>query len=145
MILANDMHEYAFALWSNSTPGFLCRWWMSNKTQAGRGTYTVTSIPGFSTLDVRRLSDDQHQAAREAFEALADERLLPFDQINEDAARAELDRRLLVDMLDLSSDLCAAGGPMELLRVKLVADPQIHSDKRTRVVSTDEGETTVQR
>lgn len=101
----------------------------------------MTSIPGFSALDVRQLSDAQHQAAREAFEALANERFLPFDQINEDAARAELDRRLLVDVLGLSPDLCAAGGPMERLRAKLAAEPQIHSDKRTRVVFTDEGET----
>ena len=145
VILADDLHEYAFALWSNSTPGFMCRWWMSNKTQAGRGTSTVTSIPGFTTLDVQRLSADQHQAAREAFDALADERFLPFDQINEDAARAELDRRLLTDVLGLSPDLCAAGGPMERLRAKLAAEPQIHSDKRTRVVFTDEGETTAPR
>jgi hypothetical protein len=145
VILADDLHEYTFALWSNSTLGFLCRWWMSNKTQAGRGTSTVTSIPGFSTLDVRQLSDDQHQAARDAFDALANERFLPFDQINEDAARAELDRRLLVEVLGLSPDLCAAGGPMERLRVKLAAEPQIHSDKRTRVVFTDEGETTALR
>lgn len=85
---------------------------MSNKTQAGRGASTVTSVPGFSTLYVRRLSTNQHQAAREAFDALAQERFLPFDQINEDTARAELDRRLLVDVLGLSPDLCVAGGPM---------------------------------
>jgi len=80
------------------------------------------------------------QSPREAFEALADERLLPFDQINEDPARAELDRRLLVDVLGLSPQLCAPGGPMERLRTKLAAEPQIHSDKRTRVVFTDDGE-----
>ena len=142
IILADDVHEYAFSLWANSTLGLLCRWWMSNKTQAGRGTSTVTSIPGFSTLDVRLLSDAQHRAARDAFEEIADERLLPFDQINEDPVRAELDRRLLVDVLGLSPQLCALGGPMERLRTKLAAEPQIHSDKRTRVVFTDEGETT---
>lgn len=142
VIFDNPDHEFAFALWSNSTLGILCHWWMSNKSQAGRGTSTVTSIPTFSTLDVRQLTIEQHQAAREAFEAIANERLLPFDQINEDAARAELDRRLLVDVLGLSPDLCAPGGPMERLRAKLAAEPQIHSDKRTRVVFTNEGETT---
>ena len=105
----------------------------------------MTSIPGFSTLDVRQLSDEQHQAAREAFEALANERFLPFDQVNEDAARAELDRRLIVDVLGLSPQLCAPGGPMERLRIKLAAEPQIHSDKHTRVVFTDDGETTAPR
>jgi len=33
----------------------------------------------------------QHRSAQEAFEALRDERFLPFDQVDEDAARAELD------------------------------------------------------
>ena len=145
VILDEMIHEYAVVLWNNSTPGFLCRLWMSNMTQAGRGMSTVTSIPTFSTLDVRQLTPDQHCAAQSAFEALAGERFLPFDQINEDDARAELDRRLLVDVLGLSPDLCAAGGPMERLRIKLAAEPQIHSDKRTRVVFTDEGETTVPR
>lgn len=41
-------HEYAFALWCNSTLGLLCHWWMSNKTQEGRGTTPVTSIPTLS-------------------------------------------------------------------------------------------------
>ena len=83
----------------------------------------------------------QHEAAREAFDELADERFLPFDQINEDHARAELDRRLIVDVLGLSPNLCDVGGPMERLRAKLAAEPQIHSDKRTRVVFTATGET----
>lgn len=145
LILDDETHEYAFALWSNSTLGFLCRWWMSNKTQAGRGMSTVTSIPAFSTLDIRQLSADQHEAAQVAFEALAERRFLPFDQLNEDTARAELDRRLLVDVLGLSPDLCSAGGPMERLRTKLSAEPQVHSDKRTRVVFTHDGETTARR
>lgn len=143
VVFDNPDHEYAFALWSNSTLGLLCHWWMANKSQAGRGTSTVTSIPGFSTLDLRRLSEEQIQAARVAFEALVDDRLLPFDQINEDPIRAELDRRLLVDVLGLSPLLCVAGGPMERLRTKLATEPQIHSDKRTRIVFTHDGEMAV--
>lgn len=45
VVFDNAACEYAFALWSNSTLGLLCHWWMSNKTQKGRGTTTVTSIP----------------------------------------------------------------------------------------------------
>jgi len=116
---------------------------MSNKSQAGRGTSTITSIPDFTTLDVRALTTEQHAAARQAFDAMSGLRFLPFDQMHEDPSRAELDRRLVVDVLGLSPDLCAVGGPMERLRAKLSAEPQIQSGKRTRVVFTDECEIAV--
>jgi hypothetical protein len=118
---------------------------MSNKTQEGRGTATVTSIPAIWTLDVRTLSRAQHQRARRVFELLSGRRFLPFDQVDEDEARAELDRSLLVDVLGLEPSLCESGGPMERLRRKLAAEPQIHSNKRTRLVFTEEGETSIRR
>ena len=150
VIFENPEHEYAFALWSNSTLGLLLHWWTANKTQTGRGRTTVTGIPHIPTLDVRELSAEQHERARAAFEALRHERFLPFDQIYDeengsDPARARLDRALLVDVLGLPESLCAAGGPLETLRRKLAAEPQIHGGKRTRVVFTDTGERTERR
>ncbi len=138
-------HDFTFAIWCNSTLGLLCHWWMSNKSQEGRGTSTVTSIPTFTTIDLRQLSVRQHEAARQAFHDLSEERFLPFDQLDEDPARAELDRRLIEDVLGLGPQLCSPGGPMERLRSKLAAEPQIHSDKKTRVVFTDAGEHMVPR
>ena len=38
IIFESADHEYAFALWCNSTLGLLLHWWVSNKTQSGRGT-----------------------------------------------------------------------------------------------------------
>jgi predicted RNA methylase len=140
VLFGNDDWLYAFALWGNSTLGLLCHWWMANKSQAGRGTTTPKAIPLFHTLDLRQLSARQHEAARDAFTDLARERFLPFDQIDEDPSRAELDRRLLVEVLGLPPELCGAGGPMELLRQKLAAEPQIHDNKQTRLVFTADGE-----
>ncbi len=134
VIFENPEHEYAFALWCNSTLGLLMHWWTSNKTQSGRGTTTVTGIPNIPTLDTRALTAEQHAAARTVFEAMRDLRFLPFDQIDEDPARAELDRRLLVDVLGLPESLCEPDGPLELLRGKLAGEPQIHGGKRTRIV-----------
>jgi hypothetical protein len=145
VVFDDPSHEFAFSLWSNSTLGLLCHWWMSNKTQEGRGTTTVTSIPAITTLDLRTLTAAQHETARVEFERLVSERFLPFDQIDEDPARAELDRRLIVNVLGLVADLCASGGPIERLRRKVAAEPQIHADKRTRLVFTGEGETSAQR
>ena len=44
-VILDPDHEYAFALWCNSTLGLLLHWWTANKTQSGRGTTTVTGIP----------------------------------------------------------------------------------------------------
>ena len=145
VVFEDDDDTVVFSLWSNSTLGLLCHWWMSNKSQAGRGTTTPTSIPMISTLDLRRLSARQRRAALTAFADLTEERFLPFDQIDEDGARAELDRRLLVDVLGLPSSLCDSRGPMDLIRRKLATEPQIHSDKQTRLVFTAGGETNVPR
>ena len=141
VILEQREREYAFALWCNSTLGLLLHWWVANKTQSGRGTTTVTGIPNIPTLDVRTLTDEQVASAKAAFEALRERRFLPFDQIDEDPARAELDRRLLVDVLGLPETLCEPDGPIDLLRRKLAHEPQIHGGKKTRVVFYDsEGE-----
>ena len=145
VILGDPDHEYAFALWCNSTLGLLTHWWVSNKTQSGRGSLTVTSIANVSTLDTRALTDEQHLAAMEAFDAMRDLRFLPFDQIDEDPARAELDRRLIVDVLGLPAQLCDPDGPIDLLRRKLAQEPQIHGGKKSRVVFTDKGEKTERR
>ena len=140
VIFDNPDHEYPFALWCNSTFGLLMHWWVANKTQSGRGRITVTGIPGIPTLDVRTLTAKQVAAAKTAFEELRERRFLPFDQIDEDPARAELDRRLLVDVLGLPESLVAPDGPIDLLRRKLAREPQIHGGKKTRVVFYDAGE-----
>ena len=145
VIFADAAHEYAFTLWCNSSLGLLLHWWSANKTQSGRGRTTVTAIPNIPTLDTRTFTDEQHAAAREAFEAMRNHRFLPFDQIDEDPARAELDRRLLVNVLGLPASLCEEGGPIDLLRRKLAREPQIHGGKKSRVVFTEDEEKTERR
>ncbi len=134
VVFENREHEYAFAIWCNSTLGLLLHWWSSNKTQSGRGTTTVTGIPNIPTLDTTALTAEQHAAAKTAFEAMRERRFLPFDQIDEDPARAELDHRLLVDVLGLPESLCAENGPIDLLRRKLAGEPRIYGGKKSRVV-----------
>lgn len=144
-VLFDPACEYLFALWCNSTLGLLSHWWMSNKTQGGRGRATVTSVPTSSTLDLRRFSKEKHIVARTAFDRLRGRRFLPFDQMDEDPARSELDRVLLQDILGLSSHLCRSGGPMERLRIKIALEPQVHDRKKTRVEFTADGESRIPR
>ena len=141
----DNEHEFAFSLWCNSTLGLLIHWWVSNKTQDGRGTTSVTSIPNIPTLDTRALTDEQHAEAKRQFDLLRDERFLPFDQIDQDPARAKLDRAILVDVLGLPESLVEDGGPIDLIRRKLAREPQIHGGKKSRVVFTDDGEKSVKR
>ena len=109
-------------------------WWATNKTQSGRGSITITGIPNIPILNLQQLSDVQLNAARIAFDELKTERFLPFDQIDEDPARALLDRKLLVDVLGLPDALCTQGGPIDLIRRKLAQEPQIHGGKKSRVL-----------
>ncbi len=140
IILDDPHHEYVFSIWCNSTLGLLLHWWVANKTQAGRGRLSITGIPNIHTLDTRALTDAQHAEAKRQFELLSGERFLPFDQIDEDPARARLDRAILVDVLGLPASLVAADGPIDLIRRKLAREPQIHGGKRSRVVFTENGE-----
>ena len=139
VIFENPDLEYVFALWCNSTLGLLMHWWVTNKTQSGRGRTTVTGIPNIPTLDLRTLTSQQVAAAKAAFQDLSEWRFFPFDQIDEDPARAELDRRLVIDVLGLPEMLVEPGGTLDLLRHKLAQEPQIHGGKQTRVVFNDAG------
>ena len=145
VLLEEEDDEFAFALWCNSTLGLVCHWWMSNKTQAGRGTSTITSIPTFPTLDFRGFTETQRAVARAALLEVRGERLLPFDQLDEDEVRGAIDRLLLEDVLGLPETLCAPGGPMERLRTKLAREPQIRGRKKTRLVFGPEGDLSVPR
>ena len=100
--------------------------------------------PAIPALDVRQLSDEQLTKATAEFEAVKDRRYLPFDQLDKDAARADLDRRLLVTVLGLPESLCEPNGAMERLRRKLSVEPRI-GGKTNELVFTDDGEESVPR
>ncbi len=140
VVLDNPSWWSLYSLWANSTLGLLAHWWTANKTQSGRGCHTVTSIPLIPVFDLRTATEEQIASAESVFQEISDCRFLPFDQIDEDPSRALLDRRLLVDILGLPEDLCRPNGPIERLRQKLAAEPQIHGGKATRVVFTEDGE-----
>lgn len=138
--LYDERHEAAFVLWSNSTLGLMMYWWIANKRQAGRGNIGVKKMPTVITLDTRTLSESQLAKAKKKFDALQSERFLPFNQIDEDEARKQLDRAVLVEVLGLPEWVVADGGPIDTLRGKLSREPQIQGVKQERVVFTQDGE-----
>ena len=127
--------EKAHIVWANSTLGILCYWWNASRQQGGRGIISVTAVPLLSTLDLRRLSPAQLAAAARVFADHKHLPMLPVNQIHEDEHRAELDHRLLTEVLGLPASLCAGeDSPLALLRRKLAAEPSIHGGKKSKVV-----------
>jgi hypothetical protein len=126
---ADIAHAKAFTLWSNTTLGLFMYWWVANKQQGGRGSVTVTAIPELPTLDVTKLSAKQLDAMTDAFAEVAGYAFLPFNEIDADKVRAELDKLVLGDILGLR---CAQGTAtsLKLLRQKLSAEPSIAGAKK---------------
>ena len=69
VIFDNIIHEYAWALWCNSTFGLLCHWYQSGKQQEGRGVLSRATFKAMPTLDIRQLSDKVLNNAEQIFNA----------------------------------------------------------------------------
>jgi len=81
------------------------------------------------SLDVRQLSKAQLKTADKIYDEMKDRPMLSFYCLHKDPVRHELDRRVLADMLGLPESVCAEGGPLQLLREKLAAEPSIHGGR----------------
>ena len=122
--------ERATCAWFNSTLGLMCYWIDSNRAQSGRGGSSITAMVNIATLDVRQLSDAQLAAAVAIFDDLCQERLLPANEAYRDAVRHEIDRRFLVDVLDLGED---AVDQFAILRNQWCAEPTVTGTKNTGI------------
>ena len=121
--------ERALTVWGNSTFGLLLHWWHANKQQAARGSIVVTSIASLPVLDVTALPARRLDRAVGIFEDLKFSAMRPINEIGADPVRKELDERLATDVLGLPSGFLAGGGPLDLLRQKLGAEPSISGGK----------------
>ncbi len=135
VVFENPSYDYAFALWGNSTLGLLCYWLRCNKVHAGRGAIRLKLLRSMPMLDVRQLDQVALQNAERIFDEMKHKKMLPFNQMFEDAVRQELDRRLLSEVLGI----CESTHPeihagLRVLREKLCAEPSIHGGKKSRVV-----------
>ena len=127
-------YDYAWTLWSNSTLGFLCYFLSSGKQQRGRGSGSKASLESMSTLDVRQLSNEALTNAKQIFKELKHQKMLPFNQIDADRVRYELDRRLLSDVLGITeTERPDVHEGLALLRKMLCKEPSIHGGKKSKV------------
>lgn len=118
--------EAALALWCNSTFGMLCHASRANPSQLGRGQGSRTLIRELPTLNVFKLESWQLDAAASAWRELAHLEFESFHRCAVDAARVELDRVIVRDILGLGSD-----GEESVARLRriLAAEPSIHGAK----------------
>ncbi len=129
--LATEEQEKALAAWANTTFGLLLHWYHANKQQSGRGNIGRTALADLPVLDVTALAPKQLKAAAEIFDDLKEESLLPFNELDKDPVRQNLDARFAVEVVGLSAAAVQAGGSLELVRMKLAQEPSIRGGKAT--------------
>lgn len=128
------VYDYVWTLWSNSTLGVLCYWLICGKQQAGRGRSSKAVLDSMPTLDVRQLSGAALANAERIFNELKHQKMLPFNQIDEDPKRHELDRLLLSEVLGITeAERPDVHEGLTLLRKMLCQEPSIHGGKKSKV------------
>ena len=120
---ANFQQEAAFALWCNSTFGFLCHWMHSAKDQTSRGKIKLNALKMLPTLDLRELSEHQLTAAERIFVDIANRRMKPLRECDTDSWRHVLDARLLAEVLGITDD--ETHKALHALRKTLSQEPSI--------------------
>ena len=136
--LESPAQEKALVLWGNTTFGMFMYWWRANKQQSGRGSIAVRALEAMPILDVTELSAARLARAVKIFDKNCDRQLLPFNEIDRDPVRHELDGLFAKEVLNLDSSITADGGPLETLRRKLALEPSIHGDKKSRAELQDD-------
>ena len=126
VIFDDEQHDYAFALWCNSTLGLLNYWWHSSRQQPGRGIITIRLAEILPVLDLTALTDEQHVTAERIFDEFRDKEFLPAYIADADPNRAILDRRVMCDLLGFDRDVYEA---VRRLAAKWCAEPSVHGGK----------------
>jgi len=121
--------EKALCAWLNTTPGLVARWWVSSRQQKGRANLSITTIGLIPVPDLAAISHEQLSLLATAFDAHADEDLLPANEAWHDPVRQSLDESVLCSALDLPKITL---GPLETLREQWCAEPSVHGGKSTR-------------
>ena len=135
VVFDNSLWEYVWTLWGNSTLGLLCYWVHCNTRQPGRGLMFTEALRSMPTLDVRQLDETALQNAQRIFEERKHKKMLPFNQMDEDPVRSELDRLLLSQVLGFGEDTHPeVHEGVRILRERLSKEPSIDGGKIDRVV-----------
>ena len=131
VVFTDSDYDYVWSLWGNSTLGLLCYWMHGNKQHSGRGQIRLTALRAMPTLDMRRLDAMAIQNAKGIFDDMKYKKMLPFNQMDEDPVRWELDRLLLSQVLGFREDTHPeVHEGIRILRDRLCKEPSIHGNKQ---------------
>jgi hypothetical protein len=87
----NNNYEKALVLWLNSTLGLLILFSHREETQGAWIAFKKPALLELPVLDVRRLASQQIQRLVDAYDALGNQALLPFPQMENDTVRQAID------------------------------------------------------
>lgn len=121
--------EKALVVWGNTTIGLLLHWYYSSKQQDGRGNIGRTALYDLPVLNVTAITSKQLTAATQIFDEFKKGNLLPFNELDHDLVRHEIDRRFVIDVLGMPANITERGGVLDLLRRKLAQEPSIRGGK----------------
>ena len=120
--------EKAMALWANCTLGLMAFWWAGSRQQQGRARLTISALPSLSVLDPRRLPAVKIARATAIFDRLRNSALKPANEAWRDDVRKEIDRAVLLEILDLPEDAMEA---FDNVRFQWCNEPSVHGGKTT--------------
>ena len=121
--------EHLVTLWANTTLGLITFWWIGSRQQQGRSRVSITRIPEILTIDAREFSNSQLNHSHTIFNDFMDREFLPANEAWNDQTRIDLDRAILIDLLELNEEIIE---PLALLRRQWCAEPSVHGGKPTR-------------
>ena len=101
IVLREKRQEKALAVWLNTSLGLITHWSRSNRTQNGLGYLSRRQTAKMPVLDVTQLTNQQLDRMEEIFEQVKKLPMLPTNEAWHDPIRAELDRRVLTEVLEL--------------------------------------------
>ena len=127
VIFDENRHDYAFAVWGNSTLGLLLYWWHSSRQQSSKAGMTIRSAESLPVLDFRALTDERLVTAEAIFDEFRDKELKPAYLADADPNRALLDKRVVCDLLGFDEDVYEG---VRRLSEKWCAEPSVHGGKK---------------
>ena len=123
---SDSRHDFAFAVWGNSTLGLLLHWWQSTRQQSSKAGLVRSTAAVLPVLDFRALTDAQLATAKTVFDEFRDKDLKPAYLADADPNRALLDERVVCDLLGFDHHTYEA---VRRLSAKWCAEPSVHGGK----------------
>ena len=104
LVLGERRQEKALAVWLNTSLGLLTHWSRSNRTQNGLGYLNRLQTGKLPVLDVTQLTNPQLDRMEKIFEQVKESPMLPANDAWQDPIRAQLDQRVLTEVLELERE-----------------------------------------